>query len=97
MLFWLKEEEMSHQELTQRLATVITHVGKEGISFITLSPPFYLGVRAGELGGGEIKQLGSPAIGCDGAMPRSTMLESFCVSVLHLGEEDGLSSIMSHL
>ncbi|XP_053160916.1 probable guanine nucleotide exchange factor MCF2L2 isoform X2 [Hemicordylus capensis] len=26
MLFWLKEEEMSHQELTQRLATVITHV-----------------------------------------------------------------------
>lgn len=28
MLFWLKEEEMSHQELTQRLTTVITHVGK---------------------------------------------------------------------
>ncbi|XP_064929815.1 probable guanine nucleotide exchange factor MCF2L2 isoform X5 [Columba livia] len=26
MLFWLKEEEMSHQELTQRLTTVITHV-----------------------------------------------------------------------
>ncbi|XP_078003731.1 putative guanine nucleotide exchange factor MCF2L2 isoform X8 [Phascolarctos cinereus] len=26
MLFWLKEDEMSHQELTQRLATVITHV-----------------------------------------------------------------------
>ncbi|KAM4770703.1 putative guanine nucleotide exchange factor MCF2L2 [Rhinophrynus dorsalis] len=26
MLFWLKEEEMSHQELTQRLSTVITHV-----------------------------------------------------------------------
>ncbi|XP_053246613.1 probable guanine nucleotide exchange factor MCF2L2 isoform X1 [Podarcis raffonei] len=26
MLFWLKEEEMSHQELSQRLATVITHV-----------------------------------------------------------------------
>lgn len=28
MLFWLREEEMSHQELTQRLSTVITHVGK---------------------------------------------------------------------
>ncbi|XP_069069211.1 probable guanine nucleotide exchange factor MCF2L2 isoform X2 [Pleurodeles waltl] len=26
MLLWLKEEEMSHQELSQRLATVITHV-----------------------------------------------------------------------
>ncbi|KAM4043004.1 putative guanine nucleotide exchange factor MCF2L2 isoform 4-T4 [Anomaloglossus baeobatrachus] len=26
MLFWLKQEEMSHQELTQRLSTVITHV-----------------------------------------------------------------------
>ncbi|XP_018422634.1 PREDICTED: probable guanine nucleotide exchange factor MCF2L2 [Nanorana parkeri] len=26
MLYWLKEEEMSHQELTQRLSTVITHV-----------------------------------------------------------------------
>ncbi|XP_063772414.1 probable guanine nucleotide exchange factor MCF2L2 isoform X2 [Pseudophryne corroboree] len=26
MLFWLKEEEMSHHELTQRLSTVITHV-----------------------------------------------------------------------
>ncbi|KAM8954399.1 putative guanine nucleotide exchange factor MCF2L2 isoform 3-T3 [Pelodytes ibericus] len=26
MLFWLKEEEMSHQELTQRLSSVITHV-----------------------------------------------------------------------
>ncbi|KAM9317319.1 putative guanine nucleotide exchange factor MCF2L2 [Gastrophryne carolinensis] len=26
MLYWLREEEMSHQELTQRLATVITHV-----------------------------------------------------------------------
>ncbi|XP_030072097.1 putative guanine nucleotide exchange factor MCF2L2 [Microcaecilia unicolor] len=26
MLFWLKEEEMSHQELNQRLASVITHV-----------------------------------------------------------------------
>ncbi|XP_069474740.1 probable guanine nucleotide exchange factor MCF2L2 isoform X2 [Ambystoma mexicanum] len=26
MLFWLKEEEMSHQELSQRLASVITHV-----------------------------------------------------------------------
>ncbi|XP_053315197.1 probable guanine nucleotide exchange factor MCF2L2 [Spea bombifrons] len=26
MLFWLKEEEMSHQELTERLSSVITHV-----------------------------------------------------------------------
>ncbi|KAG8445093.1 hypothetical protein GDO86_010022, partial [Hymenochirus boettgeri] len=26
MIFWLKEEEMSHEELTQRLSTVITHV-----------------------------------------------------------------------
>lgn len=26
MLYWLKEEEMSHHELTHRLATVITHV-----------------------------------------------------------------------
>ncbi|KAG8581365.1 hypothetical protein GDO81_007650 [Engystomops pustulosus] len=26
MLYWLKEEEMSHQELTQRLSSVITHV-----------------------------------------------------------------------
>ncbi|XP_069831214.1 probable guanine nucleotide exchange factor MCF2L2 isoform X6 [Dendropsophus ebraccatus] len=26
MLYWLREEEMSHQELTQRLSTVITHV-----------------------------------------------------------------------
>ncbi|XP_032080796.1 probable guanine nucleotide exchange factor MCF2L2 [Thamnophis elegans] len=26
MLVWLKEEEMSHRELSQRLATVITHV-----------------------------------------------------------------------
>lgn len=43
MLFWLKEEEMSHQELTQRLATVITHVGKGSFS---LPPPLlcrYLG------------------------------------------------------
>lgn len=34
MLFWLKEEEMSHQELTQRLTTVITHVGKSSLFFL---------------------------------------------------------------
>lgn len=36
MLFWLKEEEMSHQELTQRLTTVITHVGKTSLIFFSL-------------------------------------------------------------
>lgn len=36
MLFWLKEEEMSHQELTQRLTTVITHVGKASLFFFLL-------------------------------------------------------------
>lgn len=36
MLFWLKEEEMSHQELTQRLTTVITHVGKTSLFFFSL-------------------------------------------------------------
>lgn len=35
MLFWLKEEEMSHQELTQRLTTVITHVGKTSLFFFS--------------------------------------------------------------
>jgi len=36
MLFWLKEEEMSHEELTQRLTTVITHVGKISLLFYSL-------------------------------------------------------------
>lgn len=49
MLLWLKEEEMSHQELTQRLATVITHVGKENGKhhFACLSHLYILGTCAG--------------------------------------------------
>lgn len=50
MLVWLKEEEMSHRELSQRLATVITHVGKDGIAWRRLG--FLSPTRLGDFGVG---------------------------------------------
>lgn len=59
MLCWLREDEMSVQELLQRVECVITHVGKS--SYIFLVSPLCLSVHV-SLSGGLIRIRGADVL-----------------------------------